>query len=81
MTTLRKWTTLLRERQGGKGSYLDCTEKLILKAGKRYTNATWSWVQDDPLHSFGMDITGDRHMSVEGQGKWWLRPLAYRSNT
>lgn len=44
-------------------------------------NVALSWVQGDPLHPFSMDITGYGHMSVEGKGKQWLRPLPGRSDT
>ena len=39
-----------------------------------------SWFQGDPLHLFSMDIMGCGCMSVEGEGKRWLRPLPGRSD-
>ena len=50
-------------------------------SGWEVYNVASSWFQGDLLHLFSMDIMGCGCMSVEGEGKWWLRPLPGRSDT
>lgn len=81
MATFRKWATLCprgRQRRQKRLSYH--TEKLVLEVSGERTIAASSWVQDITRDPFSM-ITRDGYMSIEGQGKQWLRLLPGRSDT